>query len=173
MKNFIPRGNKTRKERIDPHAKRFPFAAAMMCLNDDLNINLIIRSLANFGGNEIFIIGSKNWHKGATNGLENILPVRYFQSVNEFLRYMKKTDYSLIAIEQSEKSVPLETFIHPKKPCFIFGNESTGILDDILLNVPHVVEISMKGLHPNANVGCAAAITFYDYVSKKTNNTRI
>jgi tRNA G18 (ribose-2'-O)-methylase SpoU len=167
MKNFIPRGNKTRKERVTANVQRLPFAAATLCLNDDINVNLIVRSLANFAGNEVFIIGSQKWHKGATNGLENILPIHYFQSINEFMRYMRKTDYTLVAVEQSEKSVPLETFVHPVKPCFILGNESTGIGDDVLLNVPHVVEISMNGMHPNANVGCASAIVFYDYASKR------
>jgi len=167
MKNFIPRGKLTRKDRLKNFVeKSYPFAACAFSIQDDINLNLIYRSLANFAGKEFFIIGANTWHRGATNGLERIIKIRYFENFNAFLGHIRKTNYEIVAIEQSERSISLNKFQHPKTPCFIFGNESYGLTDDILLSCKHVVEVPMDGYHPCANVGCAAAITFYDFVTK-------
>lgn len=167
MKNFIPRGSLTRKDRLKSKVKEsYPFAACAFSVQDDLNLNLIFRSLANFAGKEFFIIGAKSWHKGATNGLEDIIKITYFNTFNQFLQHIKTSTYELVAIEQSENSISIHEFKYPKQPCFIFGSESYGLTDDILLNVKNIVEIPMEGYHPCANVGCSAAITFYDFVSK-------
>ncbi len=163
-----PRGTLTRKGRIKTKVpKVFPFSVCAMCCQDDININLIYRTLANFSGIEMFIVGSPQWHRGATNGLEDIVKITYFQNVNQFLNFMKKTDYDLVAIEQSDRSVMLSEFKHPEKPCFIFGNESFGLGDDLLLNVPNIVEIPMNGYHPCANVGISAGIVMWDFVRQK------
>lgn len=164
MENFIPRGNLTRKDRIKSKvSKVYPFAACAMSVVDDINLNLIYRSLANFAGLEMFVVGPPNWHKGATNGLKDVVKVTHFQSINQFLRHMKTTDYEMVAIEQSDKSVLLTEFEHPKKPCFVFGNETFGLGDDVLLNVDKVVEIPMDGYHPCLNVGVTSGIIFYDF----------
>lgn len=170
MKNFIPRGNKTRAQRIRTNVKQNSFSVCCMSLVNDINVNLVCRSLCNFAGIEMFIVGSNQWHKGATNGLKNVIKIHYFQDVNSFFQYINDTDYDLVAVEQSERSVSLNTFIHPKKPCFIFGAEDYGLTDDVLLNVKDVVEIPMDGYHPNGNVGVCSGIVFYDYVSKLKEN---
>ncbi len=167
MKNFIPRGNKTRKDRIKTNvAKVYPFSACAVSLSNDVNINLIYRSLANFAGTEFFIIGSKEWHQGATNGLEDIIKITYFKTINEFLLYIKTTQYSLVAIEQTESSESLMTFKHPKKPCFMFGHESYGLTSDVMVWSDHIVDIPIEGHHPSFNVGVCAGIVMYDFVNK-------
>lgn len=156
----------TRKDRVRDVPRR-PFAACCLSLNDDLNIHLIYRSLACFAGKELFVVGSSNWFKGATNGLKDIVKITYFAKEIEFIEYAKKEGYNLVAIEQSEKSI-LTTKIdeYPENPCFILGNETFGMGDGMLLNSDLVVEIPGGGCHPSLNVGCAASVVFYDFVSK-------
>ena len=171
MKNFTPRIKNnvrlTRRDRINSKVPKVnPFAVCAMAIDNCININLIYRSLANFAGIEMFVVGPSNWHKGATNGLDEVVKITYFNTVNEFLSFMEKTDYEMVAIEQSDKSVYLTEFEHPKKPCFIFGNEGFGLGDDILLNVDKVVEIPMQGYHPCLNVGVSSGIIFYDFVRR-------
>lgn len=170
---FIPRGNKTRKERINKQPEKiYPFAACALSLQDDINLNLIFRSLCNFPGNEMFIVGSKQWHKGATNGLEEFIKLTYFKDFHEFLEYSKETDYELVAIEQSNDSILLTDFEHPKKPCYIFGAETGGLTNDVLFNCESIVEIPMQGYHPCLNVGVSAGIIFYDFVRQTINNEK-
>src|SRR5689334_14920915 len=102
MKTFTTRGNKTRRERVNFNPNKINnFSICAFSIQNDININLLFRSLANFAGKEMFIIGSKKWHKGATNGLEDIISVIYFKDFQEFKFHIKNnTNYSIIAIEQ-------------------------------------------------------------------------
>ena len=163
-----PRGSKTRKERLNCNPSTHLFSACAISLINDININLIYRNIACFAGKQFFIIGSKTWHKGATNGLEELMPIRYFKSFSEFKEYNKAVlNHTLIAVEQSNNSVLINKIRkYPKNPCFIFGNEAVGLGDDVLLNSSMTVEIPMDGYHPCVNVGCASAIVFYDFVRK-------
>lgn len=165
---FIPRGTKTRRDRIRNIVPLFPFSACCFALNDDKNVNLVYRSLANFGGKEMFIVGSQNWFRGATNGVEDVIPVHYFDTFSEFLKHVKeKTEYSLVSVEQSEKSIYTNQLnFYPENSCFVFGNETSGLGDDVLLNSDLVVEIPMRGVHPCANVGVSSGIMFFDYINK-------
>lgn len=166
---YNPRGTRTRKERLNPVPSRiYPFAACAIGVVDDINVNLIYRSLACFAGQEFFLVGSQKWHKGATNGLEDILKIRHFGTLSGFLRFIKtERDYKLVSIEQSDKSVSMESIKqYPTPTCFIFGNEGFGLGDDALLQSDLIVEIPMDGFHPCLNVGVTSGIVFHDFVRK-------
>ena len=160
---------KTRRERLRNPIKVFPFAFCAVSLIDDKNTHLIYRTLSNLSGREMFIIGSNQFFKGATNGLKETLSISYFKNWNEFFSYIREyTNYSLIAIEQSEKSIMLPEFEFPKKPCvFIFGSENFGLTDEVLLNADYVVEIPQFGSHPCYNASISSAIVGYEYVNKE------
>lgn len=164
-----PRADRTRKDRIRTNVKTLDFAACCMSFADDKNLHLIYRTLSNFGGKELFVVGSDRWFKGATNGLKQHLPIKYFQNPSEFLYYIRKeTDYNLIAIEQSEKSVMITDIqSYPNNSCFIFGNETFGLTDEVLHSVHMSVEIPNFGHHPCLNVGVSSGVAMYDYVRRK------
>jgi len=48
------------------------------------------------------------------------------------------------------------------KPCFIMGQEGTGIPDDILSKIEHVVSIPQLGVMRSLNVASAASIIMYE-----------
>lgn len=166
-----PRGNKTRRDRTRKDvAKIYPFAVAALALNDDKNLHLIYRSLANFSGKEMFVIGSQNWFKGATNGINEIVPIKHFPDNHSFLEHIKKeTNYTLVGVEQSNRSIlTTQLKYYPDNPCFVLGNESFGLGDDILLHCDLIVEIPMEGPHPCGNVGVSGGIIMYDFISKQS-----
>ena len=172
MKNFIPRGNKTRRERVKKEvSKTYPFSACVVSVINDININLIYRNLACFAGKDFYIIGSNKWHRGATNGLEEIIRIKYFQNFNKFFQYIdKETNYKLVAVEQAENSISIENIdFYPENICFVFGNEAFGLTSDVLLKSNMTIEIPMKGFHPCLNVSNASAIIFYDFIKKMKN----
>lgn len=157
----------TRRDRHRADVTPLPFASAAISLHTDKNVHLIFRSLACMAGQEFFVIGADNWFKGATNGLDEFIKITQFRNESEFLDYIRDSDYSLVAIEQSEKSVMInEIEEYPKNPLFMFGNESFGLGDNILLNSDLVIEIPNPGWHPCLNVGVSSGIVFYDFMTK-------
>lgn len=157
----------TRKNRLNTEVKTNSFACAAMSLHTDKNLHIILRNLACMAGKEFFVIGSDNWFKGATNGLENFVKVSHFKNESDFFDYIVETDYTLISVEQSDKSLLISDLDeYPENPLFIFGNESFGLGDNVLLNSELVVEIPNPGWHPCFNVGVSSGIVFYDYMIK-------
>ena len=66
-----------------------------------------------------------------------------------------------MALELTDKSVPLNKF-KPKFPlALIVGHETRGIPVSVLKNCDDVVAIPMKGLKESLNVSVAAGVALY------------
>jgi len=113
-------------------------------------------------------------------GSEEHVGIQQFWNPLKALKTLKEKGYILIAAEIvegrsvsltsfSEKTLPPTPF--PKhrdskkvafrgggKRAIIFGNENTGVLEETLDYVDHIVHIPMQGVKESLNVGQAAAI---------------
>lgn len=142
------------------------FAVCAHSLDIDMNVQLIYRNLACFHGKEMFIVGSRNWFRGATNGVEDIIPITYSKTPSEGLAQIRDAGYSPVAVELSSRSVSVYDAVYPENPCFIVGNETYGLTEDIILSSDLVVQIPMDGVHPCLNVAMSSGVVIYDYLSK-------
>lgn len=155
----------TRRQRLYKNYNIQNFACAAISLDIDKNLHLIYRTLANFGGREMFVVGSNQWFRGATNGVEEYIPVNHFSNMNDFLTHIREnTDYAIVAVEQHSRSKNIFNFEYPKKPLFVFGNENCGLNDEILAKCENIIEIPMSGIHPCANVAMSAGMVVFDYM---------
>lgn len=94
-------------------------------------------------------------------GAENYLKWEKYQSISYLLKKLKKENFTLVAVEQDEKSIPYFKF-RPKFPLvLIFGNEVLGLDKRILKKVDFVLEIPMLGKKRSLNVAVAFGIVVY------------
>jgi len=81
----------------------------------------------------------------------------------------KKIDgYSIIAIEQTSKSVELHHFTFPKRCVLLLGQEQTGIPADYLQIVDHCVEIPQFGMIRSLNAHVSASIVLWQYCCQQS-----
>jgi tRNA G18 (ribose-2'-O)-methylase SpoU len=80
------------------------------------------------------------------------------QSVCEKLRAEK---YTIVALEQSPKSIDYKKYKSDKPIALIVGNEVTGIEQSVLNEVDTIVEIPMAGSKESLNVAVAAGIAIF------------
>ncbi|CAA9990329.1 rRNA (adenosine-2'-O-)-methyltransferase, putative [Plasmodium knowlesi strain H] len=84
----------------------------------------------------------------------------------EILKYLmdkRKKNYSIVGLEQTKCSVPLNNFTFPEKTVLILGDEKEGLPASVLLFLHHCIEIPGKGIIRSLNVHVSAAITIYEY----------
>ncbi len=99
-------------------------------------------------------------HKTAL-GAEEMIEWQHAEDVESVLNELKDTDYEIVALEQTERSVPLPSFRPKAKTALIVGREVEGIEPEVLGHCDKIVEIPMAGKKESFNVASAAAMALY------------
>ncbi len=141
------------------------------------NIGSIFRTAEGFGVKELVLTGytphpsypgdprlphlrekiTKQIHKTAL-GTEEIVPFRYFETLEEFLSI---NTLPLVALEQSKRSITLKDFTPSGDIALLLGEEVHGIELELLDKCETILEIPMKGQKESFNVSVAAGIALY------------
>ena len=131
------------------------------------NIGSIFRTADALGVTKIFLCGisGRPPHQKISKtalGAENDVPFEYYRQTGRLLDKLKKEKVSIVALEQSLKSVEYSTF-NPKFPlALVIGNEVTGIKNHILKKADKIIFLPMKGKKESLNVSVAFGIAGYE-----------
>jgi len=97
-------------------------------------------------------------------GASAMIPWEQKEQGSEILDYiglLKQEGFTIVAVEQTEKSISLYDFVVPNKVAYIVGNEIDGVSQELLTVSDTVVEIPMLGEKESLNVGVAAGIILF------------
>lgn len=97
-------------------------------------------------------------------GAETILPWQLLEKEQEVLTCLRKyklSQYKIIAIEQTNDSIPFCSANIPQKAVYVFGNEIEGVSKNILNMVDEVIEIPMLGQKESLNVSVTVGIILF------------
>ena len=89
------------------------------------------------------------------------------------VRNLKAEGYRLIAVEQVEGSTPLNEFPDENGTplAVIFGNEVSGISNEVLSECSGSIEIPQAGMKHSLNISVAAGIVLWELVRTRINVT--
>ncbi|MFD2872092.1 RNA methyltransferase [Mucilaginibacter ximonensis] len=92
----------------------------------------------------------------------------YHKDAVEALNQLRADGYQIIAIEQAENSVMLNTFTPDKnvKYALIFGNEVNGVSDEAMQIIDTCLEIPQFGTKHSFNIVVSAGIVLWDFFAK-------
>ena len=79
---------------------------------------------------------------------------------------MTKSGIQIVAVEQSDKSVPFEKAEYQFPLALIVSNESTGATQEVLDAADMIVEIPMWGVNKSLNVMVSLAIVLFQAMQK-------
>ncbi len=142
------------------------------------NVGAIFRSCEGFGVSKIIISGYSPYPKLAVDdrlphiynkltdqihksalGAEMMVPFEY-QVLPDFVE-LKKQGYSIVGLEQDDRSIMLPYFKAPTKLALVLGEEVKGITNDLRDVCDYLIEIPMQGQKESFNVSVAAGIALY------------
>ena len=131
------------------------------------NIGSIFRSCDSMGNCSVFLCGicatppSKEIHKTALGSTESVR-WKYYKTTKEAVIELKKNNYEIIAVEQTNESISLNQFqTQAKKIALIFGNEVKGVNKDIINLSDKCIEINQYGIKQSMNVSVAAGVVLW------------
>jgi tRNA G18 (ribose-2'-O)-methylase SpoU len=135
-------------------------------------VGSVFRSADGFGIGEIWLSGHTptpprpEIHKTAL-GADKSVPWRYFAQASDVVAELHQQNRLLIGVEQTTDSIPLQDLVlDPSRPiCVVFGNEVTGLDEDVLAQADIVTEIPQFGKKHSLNVSVAAGIVLFGLFS--------
>jgi len=137
------------------------------------NIGSVFRTADAFRLESLYLCGisgtppHKEIHKTALGATESVNWV-YCEKTTDALRILKEKKYMLYAIEQAEQSISLENFLPDtsNKFALIFGNELSGVDDEVMKMVDGCIEIPQFGTKHSLNIAVSAGIVVWEIYKK-------
>ncbi len=148
-----------------------PVIAVLENIRSAYNVGSVFRTADAFLIESIFITGytatppHKEIKKTAL-GAEDSVDWKYFKTTEEAIEHLKKNEYKVFAVEQVTNSISLENIseLSTDKIAFIFGNEVTGVDQEIISLCDGCVEIPQFGMKHSLNISVAAGIVLWEAV---------
>ncbi len=94
-------------------------------------------------------------------GAEKVVPFEHISDVSAFLFRLKQQGVSIISLEKTNASIPLEEVPLREPTLLVLGNEVDGVSDDVQSISDYAAHIPMYGIKESLNVSIAAGIAMY------------
>lgn len=150
-----------------PHIPRQPVHIVLDNIRSAFNIGSIFRTADAGAAAHIHLCGMcahpphHKLEKTALGAFEYV-PWTYYERTKDCLKALKDQNIPIVALEVAPNSQALHTFDWPQPVAIVFGNEVTGINEEIQSRCDHVVQIPMMGYKNSINVATAFGIVLYD-----------
>lgn len=145
---------------VSPHGLEI----AIENLERDFNMGTIVRSANAFGVRTVHVIGRKQWNKRGAMMTDKYLHVVYHSSLDAFFHFAGSK--AVIAIDNVDGSIPLHKAILPSECILLFGAEGPGLSKEAVERSKVCVAIEQFGSTRSLNVGVAAGVVMYEWVSR-------
>lgn len=150
-----------------------PFLIVLDNVRSLNNIGSIFRSADAFLVEAVWLCGitatppHRDIHKSALGATESV-DWRYFDSSFAAVTELKEKGYFIVAVEQTDASVPLERFaVEPgRKYALVFGHEIKGVSEEVAGIADVCVEIPQYGTKHSFNVAVSAGIVLWELAGR-------
>lgn len=158
--------------RITPEQYKEMPESGLVLLLDNIrsahNIGSAFRSADSFRVDKIYLCGicatppSAEIHKSAL-GAESSVRWEHYGQTMDAVRKLKAEGYTVVSVEQTVNSVSLESF-RPQddiRYAFVFGNEVSGVAQDVVDASDFSLEIPQYGTKHSLNVSVSIGIVLW------------
>lgn len=150
--------------------KKIPIVLVLDNIRSAMNVGSFFRTGDAFAVEKLCICGisatppHKEINKTAIGATDSV-DWKYYKSTKDCLIELQNEGYVLTGIEQTDQSILLNKVIPDKnkKHALIFGNEVSGISDDILDFLDLALEIPQFGTKHSFNVAVSGGIILWHY----------
>lgn len=151
-------------------AKKIPVVLILDNIRSMHNVGSIFRTADAFILEKIYLCGitarppHKEIRKTALGATESVL-WEYHEDAEIVLNQLIQQDYIPLAIEQVDKSIPLNEFEidSTQKYVIILGNEVEGVQQKLIDRCKHAIEIPQSGTKHSLNVSICAGIILWEF----------
>ena len=146
----------------------------------DMNLSVAIRNNNAFAGESVLVLGRRQFDRRGSVGTHHYEDIVFGKDLLNItdkyhawtprnsidcLEIYRKKGYQIVAADCNTKfpCEELNTFAWPAKVVVVFGEEKSGISEEILTYADSIVYIRQKGSVRSLNVGTTSGIFLYSY----------
>jgi len=141
---------------------------------DPHNISAVMRSCDAVGVQEIYVLNTKiprhrKWGARSSSSAAKWLTVHQFENANECFAALRKKYSTILTTHLSADAVSLYQLDLTKSAALIFGNEHSGVSEEIIKLADGNFMIPQVGMIRSLNISVACAVSLYEAFRQKSN----
>ncbi len=154
-------------------AKRQPnLTIVLENVSDPHNISAVMRTADAVGVQDIYILNTKiglheMWSEKASSSAAKWLTVHQFTNAEECFSALRKNFSKIYTTHLSSDAVDLYELNLTESVALVFGNEHSGVSDDIIKMADGNFIIPQVGIIKSLNISVACAVTLYEAYRQK------
>ena len=149
-------------------------AIVMENVFDPHNISAVMRTCDAVGVQDIYILNTKiprhkKWGAKSSSSAAKWLTVHQFENAGECFTELRKHYSKILTTHLSSDAVGLHEIDMTQPIALVFGNEHSGVSDEIRAMADGNFIIPQVGIIQSLNISVACAITLYEAYRQKNN----
>ncbi|BAC19413.1 RNA methyltransferase, TrmH family [Corynebacterium efficiens YS-314] len=148
----------------DIDARRHPLHVAIENFENDANIGTVVRTANAFAVDTVHIVGRRRWNRRGAMVTDRYQHLEHHPDVHSLLVWALRNDLTVVAIDNTPGSVPLETAQLPERCLLLFGQEGPGVTDEARAGALMTCSIAQFGSTRSINAGVAAGIAMHTWI---------
>ncbi|WP_149361839.1 TrmH family RNA methyltransferase [Lolliginicoccus suaedae] len=155
-----------RREAIiaDIDARRHPLHIAIENFANDSNIGTVVRTANAFAAAAVHIVGRRRWNRRGAMVTDRYQHIHHHATVRDVIDFAEREGLTVVAVDNTPGSVPLETADLPRRCLLLFGQEGPGVSEEARATASMTVSIAQFGSTRSINAGVAAGIAMHAWV---------
>ena len=150
----------------DIDTRRHPLHVAIENFANDANIGTVVRTANAFAAQAVHIVGRKRWNRRGAMVTDRYQHIHHHESVADLLDYASSENLTVVAVDNTPGSVPIETAVLPRRCLLLFGQEGPGVTEAARAGASMTVSIAQFGSTRSINAGGAAGIAMHSWVRR-------
>jgi tRNA G18 (ribose-2'-O)-methylase SpoU len=152
------------------NAAKIPVVAVLDNVRSLHNVGSVFRTCDAFAVESLYLCGytgtppNKEIHKTALGSTESV-DWRHESDVLGLIKSLKEEGFLIYSVEQTEKSVFLDEFKieKDKKYALVFGNEVSGVSQEVINACDGSIEIQQGGTKHSLNIAVSAGVVLWEF----------
>lgn len=148
----------------DIDTRRHDLHVAIENFEHDANIGTVVRTANAFAVNTVHIVGRRRWNRRGAMVTDRYQHLLHHPDVDTLLQWAKEQGLTVVAIDNTPGSVPLETAELPERCLLLFGQEGPGVTEAARNGALMTCSIAQFGSTRSINAGVAAGIAMHAWI---------
>lgn len=140
---------------------------------DPHNISAVMRTCDAVGVQDIYVLNTKiprhkKWGAKSSSSAAKWLTIHQYTDAQECFAALRRNYQLILTTHLSSDAVPLHSIDFTGRIALVFGNEHSGVSDEIRALADGNFIIPQTGIIKSLNISVACAVTLYEALRQKT-----